>query len=421
VTLVAVVILVLYRNFLDGYLWDDDFSLIAAGRTFDPGESFGLFNRHHFYRPLIELYFDAGMAWFGYAPRAFHALNIGLHMVNASLAFFIARRVLGTVSAALAAALFFAVLPAILDTIAWVSAVTALLMTTCYLTAMLAHLTWLETGDRKARAVSAVAFVAALLAHEGAVTLLPMMIIAEYLLLNRRPAVLRQLLWRYAAWAAALACYLAISFLINRGNYVVTEGHYRIGLHGLRNLFDYVSALYVGRRGAIGMITTAALLLIVLRVATPRAWFGCAWMFLALVPYAFFTWSGSGRYAYLSAVGFSLLLAAVMQSVARALRPRLGKTAAAVATGFLVAAVAGRFAVFAARGSSGALAPGESYREWLQAFRQTHGNLPRGALVTIQVPANSGVNVPAITAMVQLEYDDPTLQLQVLPSDFQSR
>jgi len=386
--------------------------------------SFGLFNRNHFYRPLIELYFDTGMAWFGYAPRAFHALNIALHIVNASLAFFIARRVLRTISASFAAALFFAVLPAILDTIAWVSAITALLMTTFYLMAMLAHLTWLETDSRTARALSFLAFVAALLTHEGSVTLLPMMILADYL----RPGLPRpsrqgkdtgaravDLLWRYGAFAAALGCYLAIAFLINRGNYVVIEGHYRIGIHGVGNVLDYVSALYVGRRGAIGMATTVALLLLVVRLGTRPVWFGVAWLLLALVPYSFFTWSGSGRYAYLSAVGFSLMLAGVMQLLVRALQPRIGKTAAAVVTGVLVAAVAGRFAVFAARGSSGALEPGETYREWLQFFRQSHGTVPRGGIVTIEQPTNPGLNVPALTAMLQLEYDDPTLQIATGP------
>ena len=59
---VAVPILLLYSKFLDGYLWDDDFTLIASGWTFDPTASFGIFNRSHFYRPLIDLYFDLAMA-----------------------------------------------------------------------------------------------------------------------------------------------------------------------------------------------------------------------------------------------------------------------------------------------------------------------------------------------------------------------
>ena len=410
---VAAVIVTLYVKFLQGYLWNDDFTLIASGRTFDPGESFRFLNRDHFYRPLIELYFDLGMALFGYAPRAFHAFNIALHVINASLVFFIGRRVLGTVGAAFAAALFFAVLPAILDTIAWVSAATALLMSTFYLTAILLHLRWLETRGRIARAVVFATFVAALLTHEGAITLLPMLIIAEYLVPAARPGPILNLAQRYAMFAAVVVGYLAISFTINRDNYVVTEGHYRIGLHGLRNVLDYVGALYVGRRGIAGILATVAGLLVVVFAGTRAARFGTVWMLLVLVPYSFFTWTGSGRYAYLSAVGFSVLLAAVIQSFARALRLRTGATGAAVTTGLLVTLLAGRFAVFAARGTSGALAPGEPYRAWLESFRRSHATVAPGFVVTVDPPLASGLNAPALSAMLQLEYDDPTLQVVV--------
>ena len=42
--------------------------------------------------------------------------------------------------------------------------------------------------------------------------------------------------------------YLAIDLWINSRNYVVSQGHYGIGLHIVTNALDYIDALYVGRR-----------------------------------------------------------------------------------------------------------------------------------------------------------------------------
>ena len=360
------------------------------------------------------------MQVFGYSPRAFHAANIALHVLNASLLFVIAGRVLGQVSAAFAAALFFALLPGILGAIAWVSAVTALLMTTWYLTAVLTHLAWLETGSRMARAGSVIAFAAALLTHEGAVTLLPMLIAAEYLVSSAQRPALRDLPRRYAPFAIALAAYLTIAFVVNRGNYVVTERQYRFGLHAIQNVFDYVATLYVGRRGTTGAVTTGVALLAVMFAGTRGARFGAVWMLVALVPYSLFTWTGIGRYAYLSGIGLSLLLAALVQSAARTLRPRVGTRVAAVAVCLLVAVLAGRFAVFAVRASENQVAQGEPYRAWLETFRQTQGTLQRGAVVTIDQPRAPGVDARALLPLLQLEYGDPALQVDVRPAPGQS-
>ncbi|HTM04088.1 MAG TPA: glycosyltransferase family 39 protein [Vicinamibacterales bacterium] len=406
--LVAATILVLYWRFLDAYLWDDDFAWIVAGRTFDPAWSFGFTQRTHFYRPLIELYFDIGVALFGYSTRAFHALNIALHILNAWLVFLIARRLLRTIAAAGAAALIFAVLPGILDTIAWVSAVTALLMATFYLSTLLLHLVWLQDGNRKAHVVSHVTFAAALLSHEGAVTLWPALILLDLFVAPRRPAV-RQ----YIAFAVMLIAFLAIAFIVNRHNYVVSEGQYRVGLHVLRNLLDYVGVLYVARHGVIGLVTTAAVLLAVIAFGSRTARFASVWMLLALLPYSLFVQIGGGRYAYLAGAAFALLLVALLQSLQQTLRPDAGAVGTAGATLVVAAAVAIRFAVFAVHSVPVAVKAGERYRAWFIDFRRTHGALPRGAVVTVEDPHVPGVDTRGFLPLLQLEYGDPALQVEV--------
>jgi hypothetical protein len=399
-------------RFLGAYLWDDDFAWIAAGRTFDPAWSFGFTQRNHFYRPLIETYFDLGVALFGYSTRAFHALNIALHVLNAWLVFLIAKRLLRPVAAAGAAALLFAVLPGTLDTIAWVSAVTALLMATFYLATLFLHLVWRQDGSRAARVLSHVTFGAALLSHEGAVTLLPALFLAD-LLVARERRTIRECCRQYPAFAAMLVAFLAIAFIVNRQNYVVSEGQYRVGLHVFRNLLDYVGVLYVARHGVTGLVTTAVVLLAVLAFGSRTARFAAAWMVLALLPYSLFVQVGGGRYAYLAGAAFALLLGALLQSLQQALRPHAGALVAVVATVVVAVAVTIRFAAFAAHSVPVAVEAGDRYRGWLVEFRRTHPTLPRGAAITVEDPHVRGIDPRGFLPLLQLEYDDPTLQVDV--------
>ena len=272
--LIAATTFLLYFPFLNAYLWADDFGWLAAGQTFDPASTLGFLKRTHFYRPLVELYFDLTTAVFGYAPRAFHALNLALHFVNACLVFAIASRLLRDMAAACIAALVFTVLPGIIDAIVWVSAVTALLMTLCYLTAVRAHLRWLDTQAPAARVVTTIAFVAALLSHEGAVTLLPALMLLDLMFVSGWRAPMRDLVRRYGLMALLLVGYLAISFTVNRANSNIIEGEYRVGMHAVSNLLEYVSGLYVGRHGVLASIGTAVELLLFVRFGTMPVRFG---------------------------------------------------------------------------------------------------------------------------------------------------
>jgi len=413
--LIAAATFLLYFPFLNAYLWADDFGWLTAGQTFDPASTLGFLQRTHFYRPLVEFYFDLTTATFGYAPRAFHALNLALHIVNACLVFAIANRLLRGMAAACLAALVFTVLPGIIDAIVWVSAVTALLMTLCYLTAVLAHLRWLDTQAPAARVVTTVAFVAALLSHEGAVTLLPTLMLLDLMFVSgwRAP---RDLVRRYGLMALLLVGYLAISFTVNRANSNIIEGEYRVGMHAVSNLLEYVSGFYVGRHGVLASIGTALALLLLVRFGTMPVRFGAVWMLLALVPYSFFATTRSGRYAYLPAAGFSLLLAAVMVMLSQALQSRLGARKGALVAVVLAGAITGRFAAFSARGVPRAVIPGETYRAWFESFQRAHPVLSRGAAVTIDDPRRRDIDTPALPALLRLEYADPQLRISVNPS-----
>ena len=317
--------------------------------------------------------------------------------------------------AACIAALVFAVLPGTIAAVAWVSAVTALLMTVCYLTAVLAHLRWLDTQRSTARVVTVVAFIAALLSHEGAVTLLPTLMLADLTFAKGGRVPVRDLARRYGLFALLLVGYLAISFIVNRANPNVTGGEYRVGMHAVRNLLEYVSALDVGRHDAFTLLGTGVALLLLIRFGTMPVRFATVWMLVALVPYSFFMTTRSGRYVYLAAAGFSLLLAGVLVALSQALQSRLGARKGMVISIALAVAIAGRFAAFAAREVPRAVAPGEVYRAWFESFQRVHSALPRGAAVTIDDPQRRDIDTPALPALLRLEYADPQLQVSVNP------
>ena len=119
---------------------------------------------------------------------------------------------------------------------------------------------------------------------------------------------------------------------------------------------------------------------------------------------------------YLSAGGFSLMLAGVGLMLSQALQTRVGVRTARLVSAALAFAVAGRFASFAAREVPREVAPGEAYRAWFDSFQRAHPTLPRGASVTIDDPGRREIDTPALPALLRLEYADPQLQISVNPT-----
>jgi hypothetical protein len=85
-------------------------------------------------------------------------------------------------------------------------------------------------------------------------------------------------------------------------------------------------------------------------------------------------------------------------------------------SGVLAAAIAARFAAFAAHELPRAAAPGEAYRAWFESFQRVHPAPPRGAAVTIDDPQRRDLDTPALPALLRLEYADPALQISVRPA-----
>jgi hypothetical protein len=138
-------------------------------------------------------------------------------------------------------------------------------------------------------------------------------------------------------------------------------------------------------------------------------------MLLALAPFLSFNWGNTSRYLYQPAIGFSLLLAEVVVAFDRFLARRLTTQRRALAVGVLVAAIAVRFAVFAAANVRDFTERSQVYSDYLGRFRALHGTVPSNATVVADPPTTLPHRF--INAAVQWDYRDPTIRIVPYASD----
>jgi hypothetical protein len=227
----------------------------------------------------------------------------------------------------------------------------------------------------------------------------------------------------FVPYVVLTIAYLAVDVWINSRNYVVSQGYYTIGFHIVTNALNYIDALYVGRRDWLNYAAIASGIVILLVRGNSRVRFATCWMLLALAPFLSFNWGNTSRYLYQPAIGFSLLLAEVVAAFDRVLARRLTKVRLkpdptarrALAVGLLVAAIAVRFAVFAAGNVRDFTERSQVYSDYLGRFRALHGTVPSNTTVVADPPTTLAHRF--INAAVQWDYRDPTIRIVPYESD----
>jgi hypothetical protein len=175
------------------------------------------------------------------------------------------------------------------------------------------------------------------------------------------------------------------------------------------NALNYIDALYVGRRDALNYAVIAIGILTLLARGNSRIRFATCWMLLALAPFLSFTWGNTARYLYQPAIGFSLLLGEAVLAFDRALAPRLTITRRRLAVSTLVAAIAVRFAVFAAANVRDFTERSQVYSDYLGQFRAIHGTVPSNTTVAADPPTK--LPYQFLNAAVQWDYRDSTIRI----------
>jgi hypothetical protein len=311
---------------------------------FDPrdgGES--LFSTGQLYRPLYYLALWAQARLFGLHPLPYHLVNLALHLLNVALLWWLAYRLLGRPPLAALAALGYALHPLAIEAVAWISAITELLLTACTLGALAL---WAEgyrtAGPRRSllRAGALLLAAGALLSREpGAAA--PLLLAAYHLLRAgpapwRRPSTWLPLLPLAALEGAYLGLRLPHLLEAARGE---ASGLGSLGWHVPQNLFLYLGwpLVPVWSWAAGWAVLRGLAAILVLRLAEAllrrRDW---RWAFLMLfwllfaLPYATNAPElQAGRYQYLLLAPLSVLGAQVLAEAAAWLAPRLPRPAQA--------------------------------------------------------------------------------------------
>jgi hypothetical protein len=408
--LVVVVATALYvpSGTLGAYLARDDFQWLNGARSVSISTSFVVEGRTHFYRPVAELWWTAAYRVCGMRTACYHGLELGAHIANALLFMFLSWRVFRRHDVAVFAAVLFVLMPAYVQAVLWVCAVTTLWSVVFYLTCLhlaLSAATRDRAGWHSALAVAAAA--AALYTHESSATLaftVPLVVGLAPGTRRYRPRVLEILL------CAALAVgFVSSTVTANSHNYVFTEGHYAAGRHAFAHGLDYIRALYIGRRALPDYVGLALAASAIVLVGTRVTRTGLAWMLLTMLPFLSFTWGNVGRYTYLPAMGFAWIVAGVVAVLGDRLEGWLPARAVQAVVLMTSIAVGGRFAAFSHRDIRGQIEWMETYRRYLQTAVSTSGFKPETGEVVVPAPPELGVEREYVEPMLQWELANPAL------------
>jgi len=421
----VVAVVIVYHNALWASFFDDDYQWLVGSWSFHPAQLVAFSTMTHFYRPVIDVYFAVMTPLLRGSPILFHEASIVVHMINVLVIFAIARRIGGTDLFAFAAALFFAVQPSNIDAIAWVGALAEAVGALFGCLSLLWFLRWREERRLSLRRLSITAYALALLTHESSVMFLPVLFLADQLIWQVRKDPPSSTETQSGAdlsgprafgpYIALTIVYLAIDVWINSRNYVVSQGYYTLGFHIVTNALNYIDALYVGRRDWVNYAAIVIGIVMLLVRGNSRVRFATCWMLLALAPFLSFNWGNTSRYLYQPAIGFSLLVAEVVAAFDSVLAHRLTAPRRALAVGLLVAAIAVRFAVFAAGNVRDFTERSQVYSDYLGRFRALHGTVPSNTTVVADPPTTLPHRF--INAAVQWDYRDPTIRIVPYESD----
>jgi Flp pilus assembly protein TadD len=346
--LVGVLAFVAFLPALDGAFldWDDDRNFLwnTGYRGLGPSELRWMVTATWMghYIPITWLTFGLNHALGGMDPWGYHLGNLLLHAANATLVFFVARRLLaeggvaGSLGAAVAA-LLWALHPLRVESVAWITERRDLLCGFFYLVAVLAYLQ--EATQRNILTgrwlvVSLVAFAAALGSKAIAMTLPLTLLVLDVFPLRRQglgwPTLVREKLGHFALAAAGA---VVASWAVTRGagwtSYEAYGLEARLAMTGYSFWFypwklvwpERLSPLYeLPARirlldaqflwPAAGVLAVTAILLLGRR-RVPGAL--AAWLhsFIVLAPVSGIAHAGHqlahDRYSYLSGLGFAVL------------------------------------------------------------------------------------------------------------------
>lgn len=331
------------------------------------------------YIPVTWLSFGLNYAIGGMNPWGYHAGNLILHAANATLAYLIARRLLAAawgggsqrghatgpiVVAGAFAALVWGVHPLRVESVAWITERRDVLCGLFFLLAVLAYLKGIERGGdlRPAwRALSVVAFAAALLSKAAAMPLPVVLLLLDLYPLRRWGAGWRRLVIEKVAYAVLAVATAAVALIaLPRGVGVTSYEAYgvaaRVGMVAYSLVFYPIKFILPIRLSpmyelparvdlaswpflpALLGVAGVTAVLVLGRARCPGGLAAWTYSTLMVLPVSGVVHAGSqlanDRYSYLSGIGFAVLAGAGILGVLRLReRGRVSTTTVAVFAG----------------------------------------------------------------------------------------
>ena len=331
-----------------------------------------IFTRPYFqnFLPMHLLSYMLDHALWGLNPRGYHLTSVLLHGLNSVLCLFVVRRLSGSRIVGFLAALLFAVHPAHVEAVAWVSSRKEVLSTTFLLLSLLAYLAARSGRGWKPLpyAASVAWFLLAMLSKVSVVVLPAFLLLVDWTPDPRsprqRPTLLKAILAKipYGIVGAALIAVNSRAQVTAQAayaheplRYLTVKGHavwnYLALLCGFGGNPDYdLPAIAGGVRMSFelgGLIVMPVACVLLLRWKRRSEFLGVCWIFLTLLPALLFplvTYMAD-RYLYAPSIGFCMAAAAVLAGAGGLGRLSPGKSrvwAAGLAAAILVVAFAAR-------------------------------------------------------------------------------
>jgi hypothetical protein len=411
------VLLYLFHGTAGGFFAADDFQWLTGARDGSWADILAIGDGARFYRPVVRLWFVGAVAACGPSSPCYHLLHLGLHVLNGLLLFTLTFMVSRDRFTSAASTLIFMVMPGYVEAVQWVCAATEVLSATFILLTALLTLLAADAVRPGLWWLGALCALLAVFAHESGVASL-LLVPCLLLVTGRRDTLQARRLWPFAAVGVVFA--LAVAFA-NWRNPLLTTGDYRLGPHMLRHALDYVASLYVGPRAAIGYVTSVAALVAVAASGSTPARVGLMWMFVTMLPFLGFLSGVTSRYQYAPAMGFALMVAALVTTLLEALARRTSRLAAAGAVGLCLVFTVVRFAGFTGEAIRDRLAWFDAYRAYADVFRAEHPVLPDDGQITAPQPQHPNVMPEYIQPMLRWIYRRGDLIVTVVPGPAPTR
>jgi len=278
------------------------------------------------YHPLTMLSLGVDVRLFGMNPTGMHVVNIALHLIASLLVLVVLFELTGSVPAALAGALFFAIHPLRVESVAWISERKDVLMGAFYAAALVAYVAHLRRGT--SIAWTYVFFVLALLSKATALSLPVVLLLIDVIAIGR-PRVKAKIpmfvLSVIAGWGAVAAIHSVGSAPLTHYAFapperLVISGHaivmyiqrelVPVNLSAFYPLPHDVTAMHV--QSTIAVVLLAIALVIVFR-RLPQVLAGLAIFVVTIAPMlpllATGDTIGADRYTYIPSIGLAYVVA----------------------------------------------------------------------------------------------------------------